>query len=56
MDNTPVNNICAFCGTLGISESSSASGLGVLMCSTCLERFHRAPRSEEPWWGGMSDE
>ena len=55
MDNSPVGSICAFCGTLGISESGSANGLGVLMCSACLERFHQGAPSEESWWGEMSD-
>lgn len=60
VEDTPVGTICSFCGTVGVSESGSASGLGVVMCSACLERFHQDAQEDDPgsppgpWWADMA--
>lgn len=63
MEFTPVGRICAFCGSIGTSRSNFAGGLGALMCSHCLEKYHELFATEEsrkaihrPWWEVMSDE
>src|SRR5690349_13772646 len=63
MEFTPVGRICGFCGTVSTGELRFAGGLGVLLCTNCLDRYHEHYSSPEwregphqPWWETMSDE
>lgn len=63
MEYTPIGKVCSFCGTVGTSRSSFAGGLGALMCSHCVEKYHAIMNSPEtkrglqrPWWDVMTDE
>ena len=63
MEFTSAGRICGFCGSVGTARSNYAGGLGALMCTRCLDRYHElyaTPGWKEgphkPWWETMSDE
>ena len=63
MEFTRVGRICGFCGRVSTGDLGFAGGLGVLLCTDCLEKYHElfsSPEwvegSRQPWWETMSDE
>jgi hypothetical protein len=63
MEFGPDGKICSFCGVIGTSRTKFAGGLGALICTDCVDKYHAILSSpstrrklERPWWDVMSDE